>query len=114
MVLVVRRDIKAMKKGKACAQCCHAAVGAFQIASRNTPDLVKRWKRRGQAKVTLSIQSEDAMLALQEACTNNGVVNYLVCDAGRTQIDPGTRTVLGIGPASRSTIDALTGDLKLY
>ena len=33
--------------------------------------------------------------------------------AGRTQVAPGSRTVLAIGPAPKSAIDAVTGHLKL-
>jgi PTH2 family peptidyl-tRNA hydrolase len=29
-----------------------------------------------------------------------GIPHYLVQDAGHTQVDPGSRTVLGLGPAS--------------
>lgn len=35
MVLCVRKDLP-MTKGKVCAQCCHAAVGAVSHARRNT------------------------------------------------------------------------------
>ena len=35
MVLCVRKDLP-MTKGKACAQCCHAAVGAVGRARRHT------------------------------------------------------------------------------
>ena len=37
----------------------------------------------------------------------------LIKDAGRTQIEPGTITALGIGPALESDIDKYTKDLKL-
>ena len=42
-----------------------------------------------------------------------GLVNYQVMDAGRTQVAPGSKTVLAIGPAPVKAIDEITGHLKL-
>lgn len=47
------------------------------------------------------------------AATNDGLMTYLVVDAGRTQIAAGSKTVLAIGPAPKSQIDAVTGHLRL-
>ena len=38
---------------------------------------------------------------------------YLVEDAGRTQIEAGSRTVLGLGPAPVHVFDGVTSHLKL-
>ncbi|CAF1543725.1 unnamed protein product, partial [Rotaria sordida] len=38
----------------------------------------------------------------------------LIRDAGRTQIEPGSKTVLGIGPAPSKLINEITRHLKLY
>ena len=38
---------------------------------------------------------------------------FVVADAGRTQIAAGSKTVLAIGPAPKSHIDAITGGLSL-
>lgn len=49
---------------------------------------------------------------LQVAARRANMPNSLVADAGRTQIEPGSITVLGLfGPASR--VDQLTGHLAL-
>ena len=37
----------------------------------------------------------------------------MVHDAGLTQLEPGTATCLGIGPAPSNMIDLVTGGLKL-
>ena len=42
-----------------------------------------------------------------------GLPAYLVADAGRTQVAPGSKTVLAIGPGPKSALDAITGTLKL-
>lgn len=42
-----------------------------------------------------------------------GVPTHRVADAGRTQIAAGSFTVLAVGPAPVSVINAMTGHLKL-
>jgi PTH2 family peptidyl-tRNA hydrolase len=41
------------------------------------------------------------------------VPSFLVQDAGRTVLLPGTITCLGLGPAPVELLDTLTGELKL-
>jgi len=41
------------------------------------------------------------------------VNNYLVRDAGHTQVEPGSVTVLGMGPDLNWKLDQITGSLKL-
>jgi PTH2 family peptidyl-tRNA hydrolase len=53
------------------------------------------------------------MLALQDRARALGIGAEVVADAGRTQIDAGSLTVLGVGPAPKSLIDQVTGELKL-
>jgi PTH2 family peptidyl-tRNA hydrolase len=50
---------------------------------------------------------------LAEKATAAGLPNYIVCDAGRTQIAAGSQTVLAVGPAPKSVVDQITGHLKL-
>lgn len=113
MVLLVRTDL-GMTKGKAAAQCAHAAVGCYKKAARSAPEVLKKWEYCGQAKVTLKVDSEEAMVQLQSRARARGLVTSLVRDAGRTQIEAGSATVLGIGPAPADVVDEITGHLKLY
>ena len=131
MVLVIRTDI-GMSKGKVAAQCAHAAVSCYKKAMKKTPTLLKQWEIFGQAKVTLKApdfdtqsdtsyntesekQSQGAALeALAAEAQSLGIVSCIIHDAGRTQIERGSSTVLGIGPAPSATIDKVTGRLKLY
>lgn len=112
MVLCVRTDLK-MGKGKIAAQCCHATLGAYKRAVKRTPNAIKTWEMLGQAKVCLKVDSEQELLALADRAAAAGLVHYLVVDAGRTQIAPDTKTVLGIGPAPVSAVDQVSGHLKL-
>jgi PTH2 family peptidyl-tRNA hydrolase len=53
------------------------------------------------------------MLLLYEETKKIGLPCALVSDAGLTEVPPGTKTCLGIGPAPEKTIDKITGSLKL-
>jgi len=113
MVLVVRTDI-GMGKGKACAQCAHAAVACYKDGLKKTPRYVKQWEMFGQTKVTLKTDSVETLSTIKEKAEKLGLVALEVCDAGRTQIDAGTVTVLGVGPGPSKLVDEVTGHLKLY
>lgn len=43
-----------------------------------------------------------------------GINTHVVCDAGKTQIAAGSRTVLALGPAPIEEIDKIASHLKLY
>lgn len=112
MVLVVRNDLK-MGKGKVGAQCGHGAVGAYRKAMQRNPHLVQGWENTGCAKIALRVESEAEMVSIKRAAEAQGLTTFLVRDAGRTQIEPNTKTVLAIGPATGQDIDKVTGHLKL-
>jgi PTH2 family peptidyl-tRNA hydrolase len=103
-----------MGKGKVAAQCAHAAVACYKSIARTNPEILQRWENLGQAKVTLKCNSEEEMNLLQGIAKSLSITARIIHDAGRTQIAAGSATVLGIGPAPKSAIDQVTGDLALY
>jgi len=113
MVLVVRNDLK-MGKGKVAAQCSHATLGCFQKACEYKPDAVDTWFSGGQAKVVCKCESADELEQLRLQAKRKGLTTCLIRDAGRTQIESGSKTVLGIGPAPSISINEITRHLKLY
>ncbi|XP_017572960.1 peptidyl-tRNA hydrolase 2, mitochondrial isoform X1 [Pygocentrus nattereri] len=113
MILVVRTDLK-MGKGKVAAQCSHAAVSAYKQVQRRNPDLLKQWEYCGQPKVVVKAPNEECLLELLTHAKEVGLPVSLIQDAGRTQIAPGSRTVLGVGPGPADLVDKVTGHLKLY
>ncbi|KAH8271221.1 hypothetical protein KR018_001619 [Drosophila ironensis] len=112
MVLVVRNDLK-MGKGKIAAQCGHGAVGAYQRAVTKTPRLIRAWEGSGCAKIAVRVESEAELMAIKRAAEGQQLNTCLIRDAGRTQIEPNSKTVLAIGPAAAMEIDRVTGHLKL-
>ncbi|CDS10239.1 hypothetical protein LRAMOSA02915 [Lichtheimia ramosa] len=112
MVLVVRTDL-GMTKGKVAAQCGHATLACYKSAMKSNPEVLRIWERTGQAKVALKCDSEDKMLDLQAIALSLNLTAQSICDAGRTQIAAGSRTVLGIGPGPVELVDQVTGHLKL-
>jgi len=112
MVLVVRNDLK-MGKGKIASQCAHAAIQCYKTGSKTQENIVNMWMLCGQPKVVLKIDSEEELKTLQEKSRSLGLINCVICDAGRTQLTPGTSTVLGIGPGSTEEVDLVTSHLKL-
>ena len=113
MVLLVRTDL-GMKKGKAAAQCAHAALACYKNGLKNNPAGVKAWEITGQTKICLKVDDEKAMLDLAEVAKVHGLTWSIIQDAGRTQVDSGSMTVLGIGPNKARDVNKVTGHLKLY
>lgn len=112
MVLCVRRDLK-MGKGKIAAQCGHATLGAYKKSVKRNPEAIAAWEEYGQTKITLIIQDEAEMLQLSADAKKAGLVSHIVIDAGHTQVDPMSKTVLAIGPAPKPLVNTVTGHLRL-
>jgi len=105
--ILVRDDIE-MSEGKKIAQACHASLGAYKKADT---DAITAWEERGQKKVVLQVGSQEELLQTFEEAKTDGFPAYLVTDAGKTEIDAGTKTSAAIGPGRESDMDRLIGHL---
>ena len=102
-----------MGTGKKCAQSCHASVSSADVVRVQNKDAWKKWKNAGQKKVVLRVSCIEDLIEVVKNLEKAKIPYYLVKDAGLTQLSPGTTTALGIGPALSSSLDKITGELKL-
>jgi PTH2 family peptidyl-tRNA hydrolase len=112
MVLVVRGELR-LTPGKAAIQVAHAAVLLASSVERRDPERFKSWLAAGQKKIALLVDTLAELEELQRRARAHGIPTIFVEDAGLTEVPPGTRTVLGLGPAASTEIDPLTGHLPL-
>ncbi|KAL3330373.1 hypothetical protein AABB24_034289, partial [Solanum stoloniferum] len=112
MVLVVRQDLK-MAQGKVASQCAHAATGMYADLMQSDRYLLRQWEHCGQPKIVVTCKNQQEMNKLKEAAEDIGLPTFVVADAGRTQVASGSRTVLAVGPGSKSAVDSVTGKLRL-
>ena len=111
LAVLVRQDL-AMSQGKTAAQVAHAAVGCSLKARKEATALFERWRSEHGRIVVLGVEGLDDLEFHHQEAKHHGLVHHAVTDAGRTELAPGTVTVLGIGPAKSSILDVLLGRLK--
>lgn len=112
MVFVVRQDLK-MGTGKIASQCAHAAVGIYEELMQSQRYLLQKWEQCGQPKIVVTCKNQLEMNDLRAKAKKSGLPTFTVADAGRTQIAAGSKTVLVVGPGSKTSVDAVTRHLRL-
>ena len=95
------------------AQVAHASLSSAEVAMKRRPSWFDGWREGGQAKIVLKVDSEEDLDRLYKQAKAAGLPTVLIEDRGLTQLEPGTVTCLGVGPAPDSQVDEITGKLKL-
>ena len=108
-VIVVRTDLK-MGKGKIAAQAAHASVAAFLSSKSEDRNM---WLEEGMKKAVLKVANERDLMEIFKLAKKERLPTEMITDAGLTQVETGTHTAVGIGPANENKIDKVTGKLKL-
>ena len=112
MVLVLRGELR-LTAGKAAVQAAHAAVMLVRRAEERDAARLTSWLAQGQKKIALVVPTLDEMEAIDRLARAKSIPAVWVEDAGFTEVPPGTRTCIGLGPALAVDVDAITGDLPL-
>jgi PTH2 family peptidyl-tRNA hydrolase len=107
--ILIRTDLK-MDKGKTASQSAHASIAAFLKSDKRDKE---KWIREGMKKIVLKVSSEKELKEFYKLAKKERLPCELIADRGLTQIESGTVTALGIGPADNRKIDKITGKLKL-
>ena len=107
--ILVRQDLK-LPKGKMSAQVAHASTAAVLKSHK---DDIKEWKDSGMMKIVLKVNGQEELFKYKDIAEDTGLVTAVITDAGRTVVEPGTVTCLGIGPDKDEKIDEVVGKLKL-
>jgi len=108
-VIAVRQDLK-LSKGKLSVQVAHASLEAYKNAGQKAR---LAWDSSGCKKVAVRIEDLNALMGIYESAKRAKLPCALIKDAGRTEVEPGTITAVGIGPAEENDVDRITGRLKM-
>ncbi len=108
-VIAVRRDLR-LSRGKLAVQVAHASVEAY---NRTRREARQEWESGGAKKVVVRVDDLKELLELHRKARATKLPCALIRDAGRTEVEPGTATALGIGPVEERKADSVTGNLKM-
>ena len=71
------------------------------------------WHYVGVKKICVKVDSTQDLIDVQKQAIALGIPNYVVADAGHTQIEAGSLTVCCLGPVESKLVDIITKDKKL-
>jgi PTH2 family peptidyl-tRNA hydrolase len=119
MVFVVNTSLK-MSPGKLASQTAHSAISLYVKGKAKQQRKVffllnelDVWVGEGQKKVVLKGKDESELVRLEQRADESKLLTVLIRDAGRTQVEAGSLTCLGIFGKS-AEVDEITGNLTLY
>jgi peptidyl-tRNA hydrolase, PTH2 family len=118
MVLCVRTDLH-MSVGKIAAQVGHGVGSIYELIqvhnNKQWKEYQKKWrKENGSKKIVLALRDlSDFHKILNQLASTDNLPFCIVEDAGCTEVESGTPTVIAIGPGPDDEIDRITGHLSL-
>lgn len=110
-IIVMIKELR-LTKGKMAAQACHASLSAYKLAKAKHPHHAKLWEEEGEKKVIVYVDKTKDLFELFHRIPEE-IPKVMITDAGKTHLEPGTVTCLGIGPYYEDELDKYTRNLKL-
>ncbi len=114
--IILRGDL-GLPKGKIAAQAGHAVQLAIRAVERSGDERALRylgtWEAGSYTKIALKVAGPEDLDALCCRLAAAGVLHARVVDEGRTVIEPGTVTAVGLQPLPRSEAAAFVAGLRL-
>ncbi|MEM8497569.1 MAG: peptidyl-tRNA hydrolase Pth2 [Pseudomonadota bacterium] len=108
--VILVNEALGLPRGKLAAQVAHASVASL-LSTR--VEAQKEWFGVGMPKVVLAVDDEETLLAFFEQAREADLPTQIIRDAGKTVVEAGTITCVGIGPSTPEQIDEITGELSL-
>ena len=104
LAVVLRKDIS-MGKGKFSTQAAHAIVTLI-------PERGMKWDFSKKPVEIWTVKGEENLLGIYSKISKMKINCSLIRDAGKTQIAPGTRTAVGIGPINEAVLDSIMNEFN--
>jgi len=101
--LAVRVDL-GMSVGKIAAQAMHAAFGLHDYLIDRKPEVLRAYEDGAHTKICVKVNSLADLERVEREAEIANIPCHVVSDAGRSEIDPGTKTVCLFGPAYRDEL----------
>lgn len=108
MYILVNSDLK-MGVGKKCSQVGHAVAAIVEELAKNKPDILRKYKQDGQAKIVLKASKQ----IMEELLNRYPAITRGIHDAGHTQIEAGSLTTMAFFPMTKHNAPDEIRELKL-
>lgn len=112
--LLVNSDLKKMRAGKMAAQVGHAVQDITERMLATDHDKWRKYKRGGTKKIVVkATEAQMKQLSAEYTRSKDGVWCVEIHDAGCTQIEAGSFTVLGFCPMDHTQVPEVIMAMKL-
>jgi PTH2 family peptidyl-tRNA hydrolase len=115
VIIIVNNDLH-MSKGKIASQSAHAILAMYRFVKSNNIN-IKNWENSGEKIVVLKSTQKELDSILNEYSSNiefNNRLNFFpIYDAGKTEVEPNSLTIIASTPITNNKIPDWINKLKL-